>query len=51
MAQNSHATTQRASLQGQSLGLLRLCLTSLTDELFNSRQLEFSDSVVSLAFV
>ena len=47
----AHATTQRASLQGQSLGLLRLCLTSLTDELFNSRQLEFSDSVVSLAFV
>ena len=47
----AHATTQRASLQCQSLGLLRLCLTSLTDELFNSRQLEFSDSVVSLAFV
>ena len=47
----AHAATQRAALQGQSLGLLRLCLTSLTDELFNSRQLEFSDSVVSLAFV
>ena len=47
----AHAAAQRASLQCQSLGLLRLCLTSLTDELFNSRQLEFSDSVVSLAFV
>ena len=47
----AHAATQRAALQGQSLGLLRLCLTSLTDELFDSRQLEFSDSVASLAFV
>ena len=43
----AHAAAQRAALQSQSLRLLRLCLTSLTDELFNSRQLEFSDSVVS----
>ena len=43
----AHAATQRAALQGQSLGLFGFALTSLTTSWFNSRQLE-SDSVVSL---
>ncbi|EDT88871.1 hypothetical protein BIFLAC_04596 [Bifidobacterium animalis subsp. lactis HN019] len=47
----AHAATQRAALESQSLGLLRLCLASLADKLFNSRQLDSPIQFVMFFFV